>query len=92
MRIASARDLGLYIRDRRLASGLTQSELAHLAGVSRRWLVAFEAGKSSAQLDLALQTLNALGLILDARAAPPPPAGIDLDHLLERHRYTDREE
>ncbi|HET8680382.1 MAG TPA: helix-turn-helix transcriptional regulator [Micromonosporaceae bacterium] len=95
MRIASARDLALYVRDRRRDLGMTQADLAAAAEVSRRWLSALEAGKPTAEIGLVLRTLHALGLVLDAQPAGPGPAGIDLDDLLRRlgsnhHRADDK--
>jgi y4mF family transcriptional regulator len=81
MRITNARDLGLYVRDRRRESGLSQTALAELAGVSRRWLLGLESGKETSQIQLVFRTLDALGLVLDARAAEPS-GGVDLDALL----------
>lgn len=81
MRITGARDLGLYVRDRRRDLGMTQSDLAEAAGVSRRWLLDLETGKKTTQMDLIFRTLDALGLTLEAR--PASPAGrVDLDALL----------
>jgi HTH-type transcriptional regulator/antitoxin HipB len=81
MLITSARDLGLYVRDRRHDLGLTQSRLAAAAGVSRRWLAGLESGKATTQVGLVFRTLDALGLRLDARP-DGPAAGVDLDDLL----------
>ena len=49
MRIRTADDLGRYVRDRRLAAALTQTDLAVRARVSRRWLSDLEAGKPTAE-------------------------------------------
>lgn len=84
MRIASARDLALFVRDRRRDLGMTQADLAAAAEVSRRWLSALEAGKPTAEIGLVLRTLHALGLVLVAQPAGPGPEGIDLDDLLRR--------
>lgn len=82
VRIASARALGLYVRDRRQQLGMTQVDLAAVAGVSRRWLVSLETGKPTAQIGLVLSTLDALGLALDAGGEYIEPGGVDLDALL----------
>ncbi|MEU8232259.1 helix-turn-helix domain-containing protein [Actinoplanes sp. NPDC048967] len=82
MRIASARDLGLAVRQGRQDRGQTQAELAAAAGVSRRWLSDLEAGKATAEFGLILRTLDALGIGLDALPVEPAPGGIDLDALL----------
>lgn len=57
--------LAAALKDARLRAGLTQLELAGLAGVSRRWLVDFEAGRSPrSELHMVLSTIAALGLEL----------------------------
>ncbi len=83
MRIASARDLGLFVRQSRQDSGRTQAELAAEAGVSRRWLSDLEAGKATAEFGLVLRTLHALNIGLDASPIGPDPGNIDLDTLLD---------
>jgi y4mF family transcriptional regulator len=84
MRITSTRDLGLHVRATRQRLGQTQAELAAAANVSRRWLSDLEAGKSTAEIGLVLQTLSALGLVLDAQPDAPAPGQIDLDEHLRR--------
>jgi HTH-type transcriptional regulator / antitoxin HipB len=82
VRISRARDLALYVRDRRRQLGMTQVELADAADVSRRWLSSLEAGKPTAEIGLVLRTLEALGVILDARPQGGPfrkPDVVDLD-------------
>jgi y4mF family transcriptional regulator len=81
MRLSNARDLGLYVRSRRRAAGLNQSDAAHRAGVSRRWLSDLESGKPTAEVGLVFQLIAALGLALDVRPAPEPE--IDLDAYLD---------
>jgi HTH-type transcriptional regulator/antitoxin HipB len=83
MNIRTASDLGALVRDRRGAQGLSQEALALRAGVSVRWLKAFEAGKSTAEIGLVLRTLGALGLTLSVVDAPGP-TGVDLDDMLAR--------
>jgi HTH-type transcriptional regulator/antitoxin HipB len=83
MRINSARDLGLQVRERRRDLAMTQAQLAAAAGVSRRWLSDLEAGKPRAEIELVLRTLYALGLTLDMYPTEPPE--IDLDEVLRRH-------
>lgn len=82
MRIASARDLGLAVRQARQDRRQTQAELAAAAGVSRRWLSDLEAGKATAEFGLILRTLDTLGLGLDAFPVEPAPGELDLDALL----------
>jgi transcriptional regulator with XRE-family HTH domain len=81
MRLSNARDLGLYMRGRRRAAGLNQSDAARRAGVSRRWLSDFESGKPTAEIGLVFQLIAALGLLMDVRPAPEPE--IDLDAYLD---------
>jgi HTH-type transcriptional regulator/antitoxin HipB len=82
MRISSARDLGLFVRDRRQNLDMTQAELAAAANVSRRWLTSLESGKPTAEIGLVLRTLDALGLVLDAELERRESGARDLDELL----------
>jgi y4mF family transcriptional regulator len=50
------------IRTRRRALGLTQQDLALLAGTSPRFVHTLEAGKPGVRLDKVLDVLEALGL------------------------------
>jgi HTH-type transcriptional regulator/antitoxin HipB len=59
------RALGQAVRHTREAHGWTQEELAQKARVSRRWINAFEDGKSSVQFDLVLQVLAVLEMKLE---------------------------
>tara|TARA_R110002072_G_scaffold302899_1_gene489577 strand:+ start:18821 stop:19174 length:354 start_codon:yes stop_codon:yes gene_type:complete len=56
--------LGPEIRDRRLALGLNQVDLAELAGCSTRFVHTTEAGKPTVRLDKLLDLLSVLGLRL----------------------------
>lgn len=57
--------VGAAIRGARTRAGLTQSELAERAGVSRRWLITVEQGQGErAELAKILDTFDALGLYL----------------------------
>lgn len=67
MRIANPEDLGLFIRDYRRSKKISQSGLAELAGVSRRWLAGLESGKATVEVGLVIKTLHALDLILDVQ-------------------------
>ena len=90
MRLKSTRDLAAAVRGRRRDLGLTQAVLAARAGVSRKWIYEFEAGKPAAELRLILSVLEALGLALEIvyDAGERPVAGklADLDTLIEEHR------
>jgi y4mF family transcriptional regulator len=50
------------VRARRRALGLTQEELAELAGCSERFVYSLEQGKESIQLGKVLDVLGVLGL------------------------------
>lgn len=93
MRVRTVRDLAVAIRGRRTDLGLNQAELARRAGVSRKWVYEFEAGKPTAELALVIRVLEELGLDVEVSAStaahPTPPAGVavvDLDALLDEHR------
>jgi HTH-type transcriptional regulator / antitoxin HipB len=91
MTIRSIRDLASAVRGRRIDLGLSQRELALRAGLSRKWIYEFEAGKATAGFGLILRVLDALGLTLelspsdDARVETEG-AMVDLDTLLDEHR------
>ena len=52
--------LGALVREGREAAGLTQTQLAERIGASRFWVAAFEKGKPSVELGLALKAIQAL--------------------------------
>lgn len=52
------------VRSRRTSLGLTQRDLADMAGVSERFVRFVEQGKPSVQLDSLLAVLDTLGLEL----------------------------
>jgi HTH-type transcriptional regulator / antitoxin HipB len=62
-----AETLGAALRARRRALGLTQEEIADLAGVSLRFVHDAEHDKPSLQLDRLLLLLSALGLHLELK-------------------------
>jgi HTH-type transcriptional regulator / antitoxin HipB len=84
MRIRNAKEIGALVRENRLKLRLSQAQLAERVDVSRLWIVNLEKGKSTAQLDLVLRTLDILGLALDMSATTTAPHSdsIDLDKLL----------
>jgi HTH-type transcriptional regulator/antitoxin HipB len=85
--VGDVEQLAAAVRARRTAVGTSQAKLASLAGVSRKWIYEFEAGKPAAELGLVLRVLGALGLSLSVApgvpdafpgaddAAPSPLAG-----------------
>ncbi len=58
--------LGMQLRSRRKALGLTQSEVAELAGTTQRTVSLLESGKPTARLDIIAAVSDTLGLELVA--------------------------
>ncbi len=65
MRIDNIDELGKLIRDTRKAQGLTQKDLALVAGVSVRLIVEFENGKRGVNIDSVIKLCSLLGLKID---------------------------
>lgn len=92
LRLRTPIDFGAVVRDRRSKLGMSQASLARKVGVGRQWIVELEKGKSGAPLALVLRTLDALGIVLQAREGPrktqaaAASKGVDIDHLLENLR------
>lgn len=59
---ATTHDLGSSIRNRRKDLGLTQVQLAELAGVGTRCVLDLERGKETSEMGKALMVLDALDL------------------------------
>lgn len=74
MRVRAPRDIAAAVRGRRLDLGLTQAALAQSAGISRKWVYEFEAGKPSAELSPLLRVLDVLDLVLDVSAGQATPS------------------
>src|SRR5580698_1493780 len=71
MRIRNIRELGAYLRARRIELGMDQATLAGKARTSRKWLIEVENGKPGAELGLVLRTLRALDVAVDLSADLP---------------------
>ncbi|MGA2012957.1 MAG: helix-turn-helix domain-containing protein [Solirubrobacteraceae bacterium] len=92
--ITSIHDVAAAVRGRRLNLGLSQADVARLAGVSRQWVSEFESGKPTAELRLVIRLFDALrlSLSLDERdgsrreSLPPASSPVDLDALLDDYR------
>lgn len=65
--IRTPADLGQQIRAARKAQGLTQAELADIAGVGTRFVSELERGKDTARLGLALDIARLAGVDLLAQ-------------------------
>jgi HTH-type transcriptional regulator/antitoxin HipB len=90
MTVRSIRDLAAAVRGRRIDLGLSQANLATRAGVSRKWIYEFEAGKPKAELGLILRVLDALALSLELGPSDDACAlgegDTDLDALIDEYR------
>ena len=64
---ASTAQLGRIVREARRAQGLTQLDVAGLAGVSNRFIIDLERGKKTLQMQKVLEVLALLGLELVIR-------------------------
>jgi HTH-type transcriptional regulator/antitoxin HipB len=91
MRVRSIGDFAAAVRGRRRDLRMSQAELATHAGVSRKWIYEFEAGKPNAELGLILRVMDALGFQLElgfdehAQAAVRGDS-VNLDALINEHR------
>ncbi|HEY4894681.1 MAG TPA: helix-turn-helix domain-containing protein [Solirubrobacteraceae bacterium] len=79
------------MRGRRRDLGMSQADLAARAGVSRKWIYEFEAGRPKAGLGLILRVMDTLGiqleLSLDEQARTTVVGhAVDLDALINEHR------
>jgi HTH-type transcriptional regulator / antitoxin HipB len=68
--IRQPEDLGQAVRARRKAAGLTQAELAEVAGVGTRFVSELERGKPTAEFNKVLQVLRVLGFDLQIVVRP----------------------
>ncbi len=64
--------IGTFVRQRRKANGLTQQQLAELAGVARRFVSELERGKETVRLGAVNQVLAVFGKTLGVIEAPRP--------------------
>lgn len=71
-----ALEIGYAIKDARSGLGMTQAQLAEVAGISKRCLWSLELGQNpGVQLDKLLAVLRALGLDLSIVAGEVPDSG-----------------
>ena len=68
MRINSAKELSVYIQDKRLLKSLSQESVADLASVRQATVSAFESKPDSAKLETLFKLLSALDLELEVCA------------------------
>lgn len=67
---STVQELGKVVMAVRKREGMTQRDLALVAGVGNRFIVDLEAGKETVRFGLVLQVLNVLGITLSHDALP----------------------
>ena len=82
-------ELGHRLSRRRIASGLTQSELARQAGVGRSTVERMEAGNST-QLSSFIRILRVLGLLAQFAELVPEPETRPMDLLRYKRKERQR--
>ena len=81
--IQTTRAFGAAIRRARTDQGMSQTELAAMAGVGRPWLSELETGKRTVELGRALLVLSALDLAVTFTPAPKPGRSVvDLGEII----------
>ncbi|MET0532847.1 MAG: helix-turn-helix domain-containing protein [Steroidobacter sp.] len=60
--LRNAEQLGSTVRLKRNEKGLSQSALAELLGVERKWVLRLEAGNPKAEFGLVLKALELVGI------------------------------
>lgn len=65
MKVRTVLAFGDLVHERRVDLGWSQDRLAEEMGASRAWVNRFESGRGTAQLQLVLNALDALGLSVD---------------------------
>lgn len=78
-------DLGDRLRRLRLASNVTQADLAHKAGVGTRTLARLEAGEGGT-IDSLVRVISALGLGSHLEALLPDPQIRPMERVQQRGR------
>lgn len=58
-------EIGSFIKKARKAQGLTQSDLAGMAGTNRRFISELENGKETAEIGKALHVMSVLGIAIN---------------------------
>jgi HTH-type transcriptional regulator/antitoxin HipB len=66
-KITTMLDLAELVRQTRKKQGLTQSDLAGMSGLGRRFISELERGKPTAQISKVLLVFNVLGIRIEAK-------------------------
>jgi len=80
--IQTAAAFGWAVRRARKERGLSQAQLASMAGVSRPWLSGLENGKRTAEIGKALAVLTVMDLAVIVETPEVDDSAVDLDRLL----------
>ncbi|ESW84967.1 MULTISPECIES: helix-turn-helix domain-containing protein [unclassified Mesorhizobium] len=92
MKIRTARDIGILIKEARTRRGLSQAALAKMITTTQTWVSWIENGKPSAEIGNVLLALTTLGVEMDFQI-PPAPTSADHHHNAdERHVDDDDDE
>ena len=62
IKIASAKDLGLFVQQFRSFQKMTQADISGMANTGNRFIVELENGKETVQFNKVLDVLDTLGL------------------------------
>lgn len=73
IKVKNTHDIGQQLRNYRKHNGLTQQDIADLAGVSRKVVVELEGGKESIQFDIILKILSVTNLSLTLEGVEDVP-------------------
>jgi len=68
MVIGTVAGLGMRVRERREELSMSQTTLAQRVRTTRQWISYLERGKRTTEVGMVLDTLRALGLVVDVRA------------------------
>ena len=73
MRIRTARDIGILIKEARNRRGLSQAALAKMINTTQTWVSWIENGKPSAEIGNVLLALSTLGVEMNFDLPTPSP-------------------
>ncbi|WP_082496589.1 helix-turn-helix domain-containing protein [Aminobacter sp. DSM 101952] len=85
MKIRTARDIGILIKEARTRRGLSQAALAKMINTTQTWVSWIENGKPSAEIGNVLLALTTLGVELDFQIPSAPTSVADHPNADERH-------
>lgn len=77
MKIRTARDIGILIKEARTRRGLSQAALAKMINTTQTWVSWIENGKPSAEIGNVLLALTTLGVELDFQIPSAPTSAAD---------------